>query len=72
MESVTNEVKMMLDPNSDLCSATETSTPDRFGAKDIQDLNWVQLMNAYSCTECGRCTSQCPANQTGNYYPQEK
>lgn len=66
MESVTNEVKMMLDPNSDPYAVpTETSTPDRFGAKDIQDLNWVQLMNAYSCTECGRCTSQCPANQTG-------
>ena len=73
MESVTNEVKMMLDPNNDpYAVAEETTTPDRFGAKDIQDLSWVQLMNAYSCTECGRCTSQCPANQTANYYPQEK
>lgn len=66
MESVTNEVKMMLDPNNDPYAVpAETPPPDRFGAKDIQDLNWVQIMNAYSCTECGRCTSQCPANQTG-------
>lgn len=38
---------------------------DKFGASDVLDLNWVQLMNAYSCTECGRCTSECPANITG-------
>ncbi|GAB3779102.1 (Fe-S)-binding protein [Spirosoma horti] len=37
----------------------------RFGAKDVQDLKWINLMNAYSCTECGRCTSACPANITG-------
>ena len=37
----------------------------RFGAKDVNDLSWVNIMNAYSCTECGRCTSECPANQTG-------
>ncbi len=62
MESVTNEVKAMLDPSFTPPAAGEIS---RFGAKDIQDLNWVQLMNAYTCTECGRCTSACPANQTG-------
>jgi Fe-S oxidoreductase len=39
--------------------------PDKFGAKDVFDLNWKNLMEAYSCTECGRCTSQCPASQTG-------
>ncbi len=39
--------------------------PEKFGASDVVDLNWVQLMNAYTCTECGRCTSVCPANQTG-------
>jgi Fe-S oxidoreductase len=39
--------------------------PDRFGAKDVMDLTWVNLMNGYSCTECGRCTAECPANQTG-------
>lgn len=66
MNAVTNEVKLMLDPNADPFSApAESSAPERFGAKDIHDLTWIQLMNAYSCTECGRCTSQCPANQTG-------
>jgi len=66
MVAVTNEVKMMLDPNSDpFSSEAGTSETDRFGAKDVTDLNWVQLLNAYSCTECGRCTSECPANATG-------
>jgi len=62
MESVTNEVKAMLDPSFTPPPADAVA---RFGAKDVQDLNWVQLMNAYTCTECGRCTSVCPANQTG-------
>ena len=64
---VTKEVKMMLDPNADPFTATEETDqePERFGASDVTDLNWVQLMNAYTCTECGRCTSVCPANQTG-------
>jgi heterodisulfide reductase subunit C len=67
LESVTNEVKLMMDPNADPFAApTDTSdVPAKFGASDVQDLNWVQLLNAYSCTECGRCTSSCPANQTG-------
>ncbi|WP_338408656.1 (Fe-S)-binding protein [uncultured Flavobacterium sp.] len=68
LESVTNEVKMMMDPNADPYAASptdENSVPSKFGASDIQDLNWVQLMNAYTCTECGRCTSSCPANITG-------
>ena len=70
MESVTNEVKMMLDPNADPFAAPATAegeaeAPSRFGAKDVMDLNWVNLMNAYSCTECGRCTAECPANLTG-------
>tara|TARA_B100001115_G_scaffold82905_1_gene61054 strand:+ start:540 stop:1847 length:1308 start_codon:yes stop_codon:yes gene_type:complete len=66
MASVTNEVKMMLDPNADPFAAPSSDTPpERFGAKDVTDLNWVQLMNAYTCTECGRCTSECPANATG-------
>jgi Fe-S oxidoreductase len=42
-----------------------SSIPEKFGASDVFDLNWVQLMNAYSCSECGRCTSVCPANLTG-------
>ncbi len=61
MASVTNEVKAMLDP-SFAPPATEVS---RFGAKDVTDLTWKNLMEAYTCTECGRCTSVCPANQTG-------
>ena len=68
LESVTNEVKMMMDPNADPYAsvpATANAVPAKFGASDIQDLNWVQLLNAYTCTECGRCTSSCPANITG-------
>ena len=66
MASVKNEVQMMMDPNADPNAApADAEDPGRFGAKDVNDLNWVQLMNAYSCTECGRCTSECPANQTG-------
>ena len=69
MASVKAEVQMMMDPNADPFAAPAEGAIDeelqRFGAKDVNDLNWVQLMNAYSCTECGRCTSECPANQTG-------
>jgi heterodisulfide reductase subunit C len=66
-ETVTREVKMMLDPNADpyATPAEGSETPERFGAKDVMDLKWVNIMNAYACTECGRCTSECPANQTG-------
>ena len=63
LQSVTNEVKLMLDPS--LPPPPTDGTPTRFGAKDVFDLTWVNLMSAYSCTECGRCTSECPANQTG-------
>lgn len=69
LEAVTREVKMMMDPNVDPFAApdegAEEDVPAKFGASDVQDLNWVQLLNAYTCTECGRCTSECPANQTG-------
>lgn len=68
LEAVTNEVKMMMDPNIDPFAAPVEGTnvaPEKFGASDVQDLSWVQLLNAYTCTECGRCTSECPANQTG-------
>jgi len=65
MESVTKEVKIMLDPSSDPFSQPVENNPVRFGAKDVKDLNWLQLLNSYSCTECGRCTSECPANFTG-------
>lgn len=68
LESVTKEVKLMMDPNADPFAAQpvdENVLPSKFGASDVMDLNWVQLLNAYTCTECGRCTSSCPANQTG-------
>jgi heterodisulfide reductase subunit C len=67
LESVTNEVKLMMDPTADpfAAPANPDAIPAKFGASDVQDLNWVQLLNAYTCTECGRCTSSCPANQTG-------
>ncbi|WP_033959154.1 4Fe-4S dicluster domain-containing protein [Psychroserpens jangbogonensis] len=69
LEAVTKEVKMMMDPNVDPFAAppegAEAAIPAKFGASDVQDLSWVNLLNAYTCTECGRCTSECPANQTG-------
>jgi heterodisulfide reductase subunit C len=68
LESVTKEVKLMMDPDADPYAAPaeqDTGEPEKFGASDVMDLNWVQLLNAYTCTECGRCTSECPANQTG-------
>ncbi len=68
LESVKKEVELMMDPEADPYAAPapdENAAPQRFGAKDVTDLNWKQLMDAYSCTECGRCTSECPANQTG-------
>jgi heterodisulfide reductase subunit C len=63
MESVTTEVKLMLDPNA--TPPENYQAPEGFGAKDVQDLSWKNLLDAYSCTECGRCTSVCPANITG-------
>ncbi|MES2799727.1 MAG: (Fe-S)-binding protein [Bacteroidota bacterium] len=66
MESVTNEVKLMLDPSADPYAAPASdAAPQRFGAKDVTDLTWKNLLDAYTCTECGRCTSSCPANITG-------
>lgn len=68
MESVKKEVELMMDPNADPFAAPAEEAaeePSRFGSKDVMDLNRIQLMNAYSCTECGRCTASCPANQTG-------
>ncbi len=64
MPEVTNEVNMMLGIPTENPSEPPAEIP-RFGAKDVNDLTWVNVMNAYSCTECGRCTSECPANLTG-------
>ena len=69
LEAVTKEIKLMMDPNADPYAAAPEPDPnapiEKFGASDIFDLNKVQLMNAMTCTECGRCTSVCPANLTG-------
>jgi heterodisulfide reductase subunit C len=69
LSSVTKEVRMMMDPDADPYAmpeeGIEEEIPEKFGASDVTDLNWVQLLNAYTCTECGRCTSSCPANMTG-------
>ena len=67
LQSVTNEVQLMMDPNADPFAAPPEGqeAPEKFGASDVTDLNRVQLLNAYTCTECGRCTDNCPANLTG-------
>lgn len=63
MDSVTQEVKLMLDPSA--ATPEGYQPPTSFGVKDVQDLTWKNLMDAYTCTECGRCTSSCPQNITG-------
>ena len=63
LESVKNEVLLMFYPEK--VQEENNAQVEKFGASDVLDLNWIQLMNAYSCTECGRCTSECPANLTG-------
>ena len=64
--NVTAEVQLMMDPNADpFAAGDDTAEVEKFGASDVMDLNRIQLLNAYTCTECGRCTSECPANQTG-------
>jgi heterodisulfide reductase subunit C len=62
MESIQKEVLYAMQP--ELAPAGETAPAKKFGAKDIRDLSWKNLMDAYSCTECGRCSAACPANQT--------
>jgi ferredoxin len=61
---VQREVALMMDPSA-VVPASDSGVPPSFGAKDVTDLSWNYLLQAYSCTECGRCTSECPANQTG-------
>jgi heterodisulfide reductase subunit C len=71
MPRITGEVKSMMDPAvappepSPMRMVAGVEVPERFGAKDVFDLSWKGLMDAYSCTECGRCTAECPANITG-------
>ncbi len=62
MPSVQNEVLYAMQPE---LAPTDAVPPARFGAKDVFDLSWKSLLDAYSCTECGRCTAACPANTTG-------
>jgi len=64
MESITKEVKLMLDPNAAFSEAEE-ETVERFGVKDVEDVTWKNYMDSLACTQCGRCTSVCPANLTG-------
>ncbi|MEQ9442399.1 MAG: (Fe-S)-binding protein [Cyclobacteriaceae bacterium] len=66
MPAVTKEVQIMLGAQPEAGEeSTEADEIGRFGAKDVNDLMWTDLMGAYACSECGRCTSECPANQTG-------
>lgn len=65
MTTVQNEVLYMMEPDKAPTDIDPNAAPQRFGAKDVMDLTWKNLMDAYSCTECGRCTEACPANITG-------
>ncbi len=65
MPSVTNEVKLMLNPSAEAPPSSTEAPAGLFGAKDIRDLYWKNLLDAFSCAECGRCTAACPANITG-------
>ncbi len=66
MESVTREVKLMLNPETAFAAApADAPPPGRFGVKDVEDVTWKNYFDSLACTECGRCTDVCPANITG-------
>jgi hypothetical protein len=65
MDNITREVKLMLDPETAMAAAPSDSPVERFGVKDAEDVTWKNYFDSLSCTECGRCTSVCPANITG-------
>jgi Fe-S oxidoreductase len=65
MDNITREVKLMLDPNTAFASAPADTPVERFGVRDAEDVTWKNYFDSLSCTECGRCTSVCPANITG-------
>jgi heterodisulfide reductase subunit C len=65
MESITREVKLMLDPATAFAAAPADTPVERFGVKDAEDASWKNYFDSLSCTQCGRCTSVCPANITG-------
>lgn len=65
METVTNEVKLMMNPDAEVPPMDENADPERFGMKDVEDGTWKNYIDSLACTQCGRCTSVCPANLTG-------
>lgn len=65
MPEIAAEVKLMMDPNAPMPEEDPNAEPVAFGAKDVDGLSWKNLLDAYACTECGRCTASCPANITG-------
>ena len=65
MENVTKEVKLMLDPNAAFAAPAADAPISRFGVKDAEDVSWKNYFDSLACTQCGRCTSVCPANITG-------
>jgi Fe-S oxidoreductase len=65
MDDITREVKMMLDPSAAFDAPASETTISRFGVKDVEDVSWKNYFDSLTCTECGRCTSVCPANTTG-------
>jgi heterodisulfide reductase subunit C len=65
MDSITREVRLMLDPAAAFAAPVSDTAPERFGVKDAEDASWKNYFDSLACTECGRCTSVCPANITG-------
>ena len=65
MDSITREVKLMLDPNTAFAASPSDAPLERFGVKDAEDASWKNYFDSLACTQCGRCTSVCPANITG-------
>ena len=65
MENVTKEVKMMMNPETAFAAGDPNAVPERFGVKDAEDVSWKNYFDSLTCTQCGRCTSVCPANITG-------
>jgi len=65
MDNITKEVKLMLDPNAAFATPAADEPISRFGVKDVEDVTWKNYFDSLSCTQCGRCTSVCPANITG-------
>lgn len=65
MECITNEVKIMMNPDTAFAAASGGQAPERFGVLDVEDVNWKNYLDSLTCTQCGRCASVCPANLTG-------